>query len=170
MQVSPPLLSRSLAYPVLHDPLPCPPASLHPGAAWPLFAYLFGNVAQTVGDPSAGDAFVVAVRSVALDFVYLACGSFVASCLQTWCLMLSGVRQTNRLRTRYLASLLRQPVAFFDVDCTTGRWAVLRVGGVRGAGPARTGEDGKRGAAVAAVNGSERRRGGRQGREVQCYM
>lgn len=34
----------------------------------------------------------------------------------TW----SGVRQTNRLRQRYLAAVLRQDVGFFDTAATTG--------------------------------------------------
>lgn len=34
--------------------------------------------------------------------------------------MWTGNRQANRIRSRYLTSLLRQDISFFDVDSTTG--------------------------------------------------
>lgn len=35
--------------------------------------------------------------------------------------MCTGVRQANRIRHAYLASVLRQEVAFFDTDTTSGK-------------------------------------------------
>ncbi len=32
----------------------------------------------------------------------------------------AGIRQTNRLRQRYLGSVLRQEIGFFDTTATTG--------------------------------------------------
>lgn len=44
----------------------------------------------------------------------------MAGFLQQFCWMYASVRQTNRLRRRYLAAVLRQDVAFFDTQATTG--------------------------------------------------
>ena len=38
----------------------------------------------------------------------------------------AGIRQTNRLRQRYLGSVLRQEIGFFDTTATTG--ILLQVG------------------------------------------
>jgi hypothetical protein len=57
----------------------------------------------------------------------------VAGFLQQFCWSYTSVRQTNRLRRRYLTAVLRQDVAFFDTQvCTHGValavcWAVCCV-------------------------------------------
>lgn len=48
------------------------------------------------------------------------CAAAVAMYLESAFFAWSGNRQTNRLRKRYLAAVLRQDVAFFDTAATTG--------------------------------------------------
>jgi ATP-binding cassette subfamily B (MDR/TAP) protein 1 len=57
---------------------------------------------------------------VALKFVYLGLGTLVAALLQVSGWMISGERQAGRIRSLYLQTILRQDIAFFDVETNTG--------------------------------------------------
>ncbi|XVF22190.1 hypothetical protein REPUB_Repub12eG0152500 [Reevesia pubescens] len=59
-------------------------------------------------------------RQVALRLVYLGAGTAVAGFLQVTCWMVTGERQAARIRGLYLKTILRQDVAFFDVETNTG--------------------------------------------------
>ncbi|GBF96721.1 ABC transporter B family-like [Raphidocelis subcapitata] len=112
------------------------------GAALPMFSLFFGDFTDAFGrflppcSPLARAAaaaglplppglvgvgeFRALIQGIALKFLYLAAGAAVMAALQQGCWQLTGVRQSNRLRARYLAAVLRQEVAFFDVQATTG--------------------------------------------------
>uniref|UniRef100_A0A7S0R4U3 ATP-binding cassette transporter n=1 Tax=Chlamydomonas leiostraca TaxID=1034604 RepID=A0A7S0R4U3_9CHLO len=88
------------------------------GIMMPLFAVVFGDFIDAFGAPDTD--FMNTVSNIALKFLYLAIGAFVAMYLEVAFFTWSGVRQTNRLRQRYLAAVLRQDVGFFDTAATTG--------------------------------------------------
>ena len=52
-------------------------------------------------------------------------GAFVAAFLQLSLWTISGVRQVNRIRHRYLAAVLRQDVGYFDKEATSGEGSEL---------------------------------------------
>lgn len=52
--------------------------------------------------------------------MYIALASGAAAYLQSSLTILVGSRLADRMRTRYLASVLRQDIAFFDTQATTG--------------------------------------------------
>jgi len=87
----------------------------------PVFAIIFGNVLNAIGlnifDP---DALKNEVESQVPNFIYLGVASAVAAFLQTFFLVYSSVRQVNRIRGAYLASVLSQDVGFFDTKGTSG--------------------------------------------------
>ncbi|KAH9313080.1 hypothetical protein KI387_028115, partial [Taxus chinensis] len=58
--------------------------------------------------------------TIALKFVYLACGAGVASFLGASCWMCTAERQAARIRSLYLKTILRQDVGFFDTETSTG--------------------------------------------------
>lgn len=88
------------------------------GMLLPLFALLFGKFTDTFGDPSPD--IIETVNELALTFVYIGIGGAVACYAQNAAFILSGNRQTNRLRELYLAAVLRQDISYFDVQATTG--------------------------------------------------
>ncbi|CAL4949383.1 unnamed protein product [Urochloa decumbens] len=56
-----------------------------------------------------------------MNFVYLAIGSGLASTLQVSCWTITGERQAARIRALYLMAILRQDIAFFDMEMSTGQ-------------------------------------------------
>ncbi|XP_060672571.1 ABC transporter B family member 9 [Ziziphus jujuba] len=89
------------------------------GMTQPIMTLIFGKLINTFGssDPSQ---VVHQVSKVSLDFVMLAVGSGIASFLQVSCWMVSGERQATRIRGLYLKTILRQDIAFFDTETSTG--------------------------------------------------
>ncbi|KAL6614679.1 hypothetical protein ACP70R_036949 [Stipagrostis hirtigluma subsp. patula] len=95
------------------------------GVSEPLVTILFGNVIDSFGD-STTETILRSVRKVVLDFIYLGIGAAVVSFLQVSCWTMAGQRQSARIRSLYLNAVLRQDIAFFDTELTTGQ-AVSRM-------------------------------------------
>ncbi|KAI6703508.1 hypothetical protein NL676_012644 [Syzygium grande] len=94
-------------------------AAIANGLSQPLMTIIFGQIIQTFGSTSR-DHIAKEVSKVAVWFLYLALGSMVASFLQVACWMITGERQAMRIRGLYLKTILRQDIAFFDTETTTG--------------------------------------------------
>ncbi|KAH7838311.1 hypothetical protein Vadar_024867 [Vaccinium darrowii] len=89
------------------------------GLAQPLMTLIFGNIINSFGtsDPSN---VLHEVSKVSLKLFYLAIGSGIASFLQVSSWMVTGERQATNIRRLYLKTILRQDIAFFDTETTTG--------------------------------------------------
>ncbi|KAK8702333.1 hypothetical protein V6N13_020694 [Hibiscus sabdariffa] len=90
------------------------------GLSMPLMTVLFGNLIDSFGNNQSNGNVIHVVSKVSLRFVYLAIGAAVAAFLQVACWMVTGERQAARIRSLYLKTILRQDVAFFDVETNTG--------------------------------------------------
>ncbi|MBA0859917.1 hypothetical protein Goshw_012032 [Gossypium schwendimanii] len=90
------------------------------GLSMPLMTILFGNLIDSFGTNKSNGNVVEAVSKVSVRFVYLAMGAAAAAFLQVSCWMITGERQAARIRGLYLKTILRQDVAFFDVETNTG--------------------------------------------------
>ncbi|XP_022757720.1 ABC transporter B family member 21-like [Durio zibethinus] len=90
------------------------------GLCMPLMTILFGDLVDSFGNNQSNDRIVHVVSKVALRFIYLAVGAAAAAFLQVTCWMVTGERQAARIRGLYLQTILRQDVAFFDVETNTG--------------------------------------------------
>ncbi|KAL5577101.1 hypothetical protein UlMin_018800 [Ulmus minor] len=89
------------------------------GVSQPLMTLLFGNLVNSFG--SADHSKVLhEVSKVSLKFVLLGIGTGIVSLLQVSCWMVTGERQATRIRGLYLKTILRQDIAFFDTETTTG--------------------------------------------------
>ncbi|CAN6363247.1 unnamed protein product [Urochloa humidicola] len=102
-------------------------AALANGMAQPLMTVIFGQVINAFGGASSGDV-LSRVNKAVLNFVYLGIGTGIVSFLQVSCWTITGERQATRIRSLYLKSVLRQDIAFFDVEMTTGQ-VVSRMSG-----------------------------------------
>ncbi|KAF8018912.1 hypothetical protein BT93_H3721 [Corymbia citriodora subsp. variegata] len=94
-------------------------AAIGNGLAQPLMTLIFGKLINSFGSTDP-DHIVKEVSKVAVLFLYLAVGTGVVAFLQVACWMVTGERQATRIRGLYLKTILRQDVAFFDTETTTG--------------------------------------------------
>ncbi|KAF3025333.1 hypothetical protein E8E15_008644 [Penicillium rubens] len=80
---------------------------------------LLGGLAQAFKEffigTSSGSHLSSLVAKFALYYVYIAIGQFVSVYISTAGFMIGGEKITQRLREKYLAAILRQNIAFFDV-------------------------------------------------------
>ncbi|VVB06588.1 unnamed protein product [Arabis nemorensis] len=90
------------------------------GLGFPLMTILFGDVIDVFGQNQNSSDVSHKIAKVALKFVYLGLGTLVAALLQVSGWMISGERQAGRIRSLYLKTILRQDIAFFDVETNTG--------------------------------------------------
>ncbi|TMW90930.1 hypothetical protein EJD97_015040 [Solanum chilense] len=89
------------------------------GLTQPLMTLIFGQLVNSFGS-SNSDEVVHKISKVSIYYVYLAIGAGVSSLLQMSCWMVTGERQATRIRGLYLKTILRQDIAFFDTETTTG--------------------------------------------------
>lgn len=90
------------------------------GVSQPVMTVIFGQVINAFGDATIDDV-LNRVNQAVLNFVYLGIATAVVSFLQVSCWTMTGERQATRIRSLYLKSVLRQEIAFFDVEMTTGQ-------------------------------------------------
>ncbi|CAD6225495.1 unnamed protein product [Miscanthus lutarioriparius] len=102
-------------------------AAVANGMAQPLMTFILGDVIDAFGSGTT-DGVVHRVVQVIMNFVYLAIGSGVTSTLQVSCWTITGERQAARIRALYLRAILRQDIAFFDMEMSAGQ-AVERMAG-----------------------------------------
>ncbi|KDP28337.1 hypothetical protein JCGZ_14108 [Jatropha curcas] len=90
------------------------------GVSMPLMSLLLGQMIDSFGTNQTGNVMVHIVSQVSLKYVYLAAGAAAAAFLQVACWMVTGERQAARIRSYYLKTILRQDIAFFDKETSTG--------------------------------------------------
>uniref|UniRef100_A0A2N9EIP8 Uncharacterized protein n=1 Tax=Fagus sylvatica TaxID=28930 RepID=A0A2N9EIP8_FAGSY len=95
-------------------------ASVGSGISIPFMTIVFGDLIDSFGRSVNTKDVVHEVSKVSLRFVYLAVGSGAASFFQVACWMVTGERQAARIRSLYLKTILRQDIAFFDKEASTG--------------------------------------------------
>ncbi|PQQ18802.1 ABC transporter B family member 21-like [Prunus yedoensis var. nudiflora] len=91
------------------------------GSCMPIMTILVGEMSDSFGTNQNNTHIGLGVVSkVSLKFVYLAIWTAVAATLQVGCWMVTGERQAARIRALYLKTILRQDVAFFDMETNSG--------------------------------------------------
>ncbi|KAL3603315.1 hypothetical protein D5086_004174 [Populus alba] len=87
------------------------------GAVFPVFFVLFGHLIDSLGHVGSDPHQMSSqVSKYSLDLVYLGLGVFVAGWIGVASWMQTGERQTARLRLKYLQSVLRKDMNFFDME------------------------------------------------------
>jgi ABC-type multidrug transport system fused ATPase/permease subunit len=90
------------------------------GVPFPLLGILFGQLIDDLNSSTCDASYVdgswyqAAVNDKILKVVYIGIGYFILVYICVGCWNFTGERVAQRLRERYLRSLLRQDVSFFD--------------------------------------------------------
>ncbi|XP_078169625.1 ABC transporter B family member 4-like [Carex rostrata] len=95
-------------------------SALANGISQPMMTFIFGQLIDAFGGATSSDV-LNRVNSSVLNFVYLAIGTGIAATLQVACWTMTGERQATRIRGLYLKAVLRQDIAYFDKEMTTGK-------------------------------------------------
>jgi ABC-type multidrug transport system fused ATPase/permease subunit len=82
----------------------------------PLFAVTFGDFVNALTDADV----MPRAQKAASNLAILAAAVLVAFYLQAFLWMWTGAKSSNRLRTKYLAAVLKQDIQYFDTQATTG--------------------------------------------------
>eukprot|EP01018_Ginkgo_biloba_P034174 Gb_33058 [translate_table: standard] len=91
------------------------------GAALPLYVVIFGYFMNAFGQNNDDkQAMADAISKYTVYIVYVGILIFAASWAGISCWMLTGERQTTKMRYKYLQSILKQEVGLFDTDTRTG--------------------------------------------------
>jgi len=84
------------------------------GGCFPFINVLFGRMIDSLSsDPNN---FSNSVKNLALDFVYVSIVQIASCSMQAICWTIAGERQAQKFRARYVRSMLRQEIGFFDVN------------------------------------------------------
>ncbi|EEQ91210.2 ABC multidrug transporter [Blastomyces dermatitidis ER-3] len=90
------------------------------GTALPLMNIVFGNVVSNFNRyfiPGSGvskEEFLSSANESVLYIVYLFIGKFLLGYISMFCLRMTGIRISARLRLSYLQALFNQPISVFD--------------------------------------------------------
>ncbi len=92
------------------------------GSTLPLLTVFFGDIIQAIvtydGTSASGAAMDSAVRDGVIKMCLVGTATFICSYVQMLCFVLSGERQSRRIREAYFRSVIRQDVAWFDQHTT----------------------------------------------------
>ncbi|XP_058768786.1 ABC transporter B family member 15-like [Vicia villosa] len=91
------------------------------GFTTPVMLFLSSRVINTYGTSSStdGNTFIHNSNKNAMAWIYLACASFVVCFLEGYCWTRTSGRQAAKMRCKYLKAVLRQDVAYFDLQITS---------------------------------------------------
>ncbi|KAK9116998.1 hypothetical protein Sjap_015945 [Stephania japonica] len=94
--------------------------SVGDGLSSPLMLFITSRIMNNLGpsDDESSDPsqFQHNTSQNALYLIYMACGTFVVCFLEGYCWARTGERQALRMRERYLKAVLRQDIAYFDLQ------------------------------------------------------
>jgi ATP-binding cassette, subfamily B (MDR/TAP), member 1 len=83
--------------------------ALGTGASLPVFCILFGRMLDKLND---GGSIQESVNSVVILFIIVACGNIVVSFVQVVGWTISGERQIQKIRTKYVRAMLSQEIGW----------------------------------------------------------
>ncbi|KAI3748057.1 hypothetical protein L6452_10888 [Arctium lappa] len=91
------------------------------GIAMPTMLFITSTIMNDIGDSStvSTNVFTDKINENAVNLCYMAIGIWVACFLEGYCWARTAERQASRLRSTYLKAVLRQEVAYFDLNVTS---------------------------------------------------
>ncbi|KAL3678872.1 hypothetical protein R1sor_021828 [Riccia sorocarpa] len=96
-------------------------AGLVAGVSQPFMTFLFGRFVDAFGNNGSNtDKLQDEVNKVAILYVVVGAVAAAAASLEVAGWMITGERQSSRIRGLYLKAILRQDISFFDTEVSSG--------------------------------------------------
>ncbi|CAH1437657.1 unnamed protein product [Lactuca virosa] len=91
------------------------------GISMPTMLLITSKIMNNIGDSSSSSmtSFTDKINQNAVNLCYMAIGIWVSCFLEGYCWARTAERQASRLRAAYLKAVLRQEVAYFDLNVTS---------------------------------------------------
>ncbi|KAI3520813.1 hypothetical protein L1887_10265 [Cichorium endivia] len=91
------------------------------GISMPTMLLITSKIMNNIGDSSSlsMSSFIDKINQNAVNLCYMAIGIWVSCFLEGYCWARTAERQASRLRSAYLKAVLRQEVAYFDLNVTS---------------------------------------------------
>ncbi|CAF2007250.1 unnamed protein product [Brassica napus] len=89
------------------------------GFITPIIFFITGLLLNDIGGSFIDGTFMTAISEKIVAMLYVASASWVICFLEGYCWTRTGERQAARMRERYLKAVLRQDVAYFDLNITS---------------------------------------------------
>ncbi|KAI3722356.1 hypothetical protein L2E82_33392 [Cichorium intybus] len=91
------------------------------GIVVPTTLYITSTIMNNIGDFSSfsTDVFTDEINKNAVYLCYMAIGKWISCFLEGYCWARTAERQASKLRSAYLKAVLRQEVAYFDLNVTS---------------------------------------------------
>ncbi|CAI9272743.1 unnamed protein product [Lactuca saligna] len=91
------------------------------GISMPTMLLITSKIMNNIGDSSSSSmtVFTDKINQNAVNLCYMAIGIWVSCFLEGYCWARTAERQSSRLRAAYLKAVLRQEVAYFDLNVTS---------------------------------------------------
>lgn len=87
------------------------------GLCFPFINVLFGRMIDSLNTDPAN--FSTSVANLAASFCYVSLVNICSCSVQVACWSVAGERQTQKLREKYVRSILRQEIGFFDLNAAS---------------------------------------------------
>ncbi|KAK9061731.1 hypothetical protein SSX86_018914 [Deinandra increscens subsp. villosa] len=96
-------------------------AAIGDGMGMPIMTFLASTVLNSMGSASSisADSYTDTINKNAINLCYISVGKWVACFFEGYCWSRTAERQASRLRLTYLKAVLRQEVAYFDLNATS---------------------------------------------------
>ncbi|KAD7479524.1 hypothetical protein E3N88_02660 [Mikania micrantha] len=96
-------------------------AAIGAGLGLPVLLFFLSTIMNDIGSTSSvsKDVYIHKINKNALNLCYVSVGRWVVCFLVGYCWSRTADRQASRLRLTYLKAILRQEVAYFDLNATS---------------------------------------------------
>ncbi|CAI0381930.1 unnamed protein product [Linum tenue] len=89
------------------------------GISQPLMTIIFGDLINAFGQSNQAD-LISEVRKVCIIVIHTVLRKILVNITEVSCWMVTGERQSARIRSLYLKAILRQDIGYFDTETNTG--------------------------------------------------
>ena len=99
------------------------------GAAFPALSFFFATTMEKLAASTDSEGFRSSIREIAMSFIVLGIIIFFSMTMQSTLMETAAGEMTHHFKADWLAALLRQDMAYYDIRDVAGQASILSVNG-----------------------------------------